>query len=270
MRLRSTPTSPVPSGCSRLDRKITYEFDAGSIHRLVPVKPVWPYDVPTGNRSPRLLENDVSMSQPRPRTLVMPGGVCGEVIAATVAADSTRVVPRRPLPSSMRANSLQIARGAEEAGVSGDAAHAPRRRIVHDAAQRRRVGTLARPRILIGAALGRRDARQQRLRRQEAGLRHAERPEHARLQVRIERLPGDARDDVAEQEEVDVAVDERLAGRRRRHFVFRQLDRGVVAGPRMQIDVGPQPRDVRQQVADRDAAFSVALESRDVARDRCR
>ena len=55
-RLRKTPTSPVPSGCNRLERKITYEFDAGSIHKLVPVKPVWPYDVPTGNRSPRLLE----------------------------------------------------------------------------------------------------------------------------------------------------------------------------------------------------------------------
>jgi hypothetical protein len=51
-----------------------------------------------------LLEYDVSISQPKPRTLVMPAGVCGDVIAVTVAADSTRVVPSRPFPSSIRAN----------------------------------------------------------------------------------------------------------------------------------------------------------------------
>ena len=88
------------------------------------------------------------------------------------------------------------------------------------------------------------------------------------LQVRVERLPGDARDDVAEQKEIDVAVDERLAGSRRRHFVLRELDRRVVAGPRMQIDIGPQARHVRQQVTDRDAALAVPLESGDVARHR--
>src|SRR4029079_16390582 len=85
----------------------TYEFDVGSIHKLVPVKPVWPYDVPTGNRSPRLLEYDVSMSQPRPRTLVIPRGVCGEVIVLTAAADNTRTFPSWPLPSNMRAKSCR-------------------------------------------------------------------------------------------------------------------------------------------------------------------
>ncbi len=88
------------------------------------------------------------------------------------------------------------------------------------------------------------------------------------LQIRIERLAGDARDDVAEQKEIDVAVDERFAGSGRRHFILRQLDRRVVTGPRMQIDIGTQPRDVRQQVTDRDATFSVPLESRDVRRNR--
>src|SRR5262249_61721688 len=38
----------------------------GSIHILVPVKPVWPND-PTGKRSPRLLEYEVLMSHPIPR-----------------------------------------------------------------------------------------------------------------------------------------------------------------------------------------------------------
>src|SRR5688572_7365943 len=48
-------TSPVPSGWRRLERKITYPPDDGSIHKLVPVNPVWPYE-PIGNRSPRLPE----------------------------------------------------------------------------------------------------------------------------------------------------------------------------------------------------------------------
>ena len=60
--------------------------------------------------------------------------------------------------------------------------------------------------------------------------------------------------DVAEQKEVDVAVDESLAGRGRRHFLAGELDRRVVALPRIgQIDVGPETRDVRQQMPDRDA-----------------
>src|SRR5690348_4571219 len=91
---RSGVTSPVPSGCNRLERKITYELEVGSIHRLVPVNPVWPYDVPTGNRSPRLLEYCVLMSQPRPRTAAIPGGVCGDVIVRTAASDSTRTLPK--------------------------------------------------------------------------------------------------------------------------------------------------------------------------------
>src|SRR5215204_1566655 len=107
IRLRNTPTSPTPSGCKRLERKMTYEFDVGSIHRLVPVNPVWPYDVPTGNRSPRLLENVVSMSHPKPRTLRMPAGVCGDVIIATLASESTRVAPSRPFPSNIRANNFR-------------------------------------------------------------------------------------------------------------------------------------------------------------------
>ena len=59
---------------------------------LVPVKPVCPND-PIGNRSPRLVEYDVSMSHPRPRTLVMPAGVDGVIIRATVGGDSMRALP---------------------------------------------------------------------------------------------------------------------------------------------------------------------------------
>ena len=40
----------------------------------------------------------------------------------------------------------------------------------------------------------------------------------------VERLPAHAADDLAEQEVVDVAVDEALAGRRCRHLFDGQLD----------------------------------------------
>ena len=72
------------------------------------------------------------------------------------------------------------------------------------------------------------------------------------LRELVERLAADAPDDVAEQEEVDVAVDEPLAGRRGRDLLDRQLDGLVVAGPLVaEIDVRPQPGCVRQQVPDR-------------------
>src|SRR5262245_1040052 len=54
-RPRKTVTSPLPSGCSRLERKMTYDRDAGSIQSDVPVNPVCPNE-PIGKRSPRLAE----------------------------------------------------------------------------------------------------------------------------------------------------------------------------------------------------------------------
>ena len=68
-------------------------------------------------------------------------------------------------------------------------------------------------------------------------------------------MPAHAPNDVAEQEEVDVAVDEALAGRRRRHFFDGERDRGVLPGPGFaEIDVRPEAGHVRQEVADRDVA----------------
>ena len=110
----------------------------GSIQSDVPVKPVCPNE-PMGNSSPRFDENGESMSQPRPRTLGMPAGVAGVVIFATVGGDSTRTSPSRPPSEQHAREARQIARRAEQPGVPGHAAHAPRGRIVHDAAQRRRI-----------------------------------------------------------------------------------------------------------------------------------
>ena len=84
----------------------------------------------------------------------------------------------------------------------------------------------------------------------------------SRLHVLIERHAAHTRDDVAQQEEIDVAVDEPLAGRRRRHLLARQLDGRVVALPRVgEIDIGPQSRDMRQKVTDGDAVLAVPLEA---------
>src|SRR5438874_9858246 len=52
--------------------------------------PIWPNDDPIGNSSPRFDEYDESMSQPRPRTARISGGVDGIVMRATVAGARIR------------------------------------------------------------------------------------------------------------------------------------------------------------------------------------
>ena len=61
---QSRRTSPLPSGWTRLLRKITAVWLSGSIQSDVPVKPVWPKPVPGRNPSPRLPEYGVRTSQP--------------------------------------------------------------------------------------------------------------------------------------------------------------------------------------------------------------
>ena len=59
-------------------------------------------------------------------------------------------------------------------------------------------------------------------------------PSGLKIRVAVNSASGmlaDRADDVAEQEEVDVAVDEALVRPRDRHFLDRQLDRLVVADP---------------------------------------
>ncbi len=156
----------------------------------------------------------------------------------------------------------EISRRAEEAGVTGDAAHAACRRVVHDSAQQRRLGRVARRARHPFASLGRCNSRELRRRRVEPGLCHTQRLEDFAPRVLVERLTAHARNDMPEEEEVDVAVDETLTGRRRRHFVHREGERRVVALPWIEIDVRPQSGNVRQQMPDRDGALAVALEAR--------
>ena len=135
--------------------------------------------------------------------------------------------------------------------MAGHSPHPARGRIVHDPAQHGHLWTLTRP--AIGrAALGRRDPRRERRRRIEHRVLHPERLEDAFAREAIEGQPAHALDDVAEEEEVDVAVDEALARPRRGHFVDGKRDRRLVAHPRVRkVDVWPEPGDVREQVTDR-------------------
>src|ERR1051325_3376963 len=88
-RPRKGPTSPLPSGCTRLLRKITKELLAGSIQIDVPVNPVWPND-PSGKRSPLFEEKVVARSQPSPRAAPVSETARGRVIVAMVLGLTTR------------------------------------------------------------------------------------------------------------------------------------------------------------------------------------
>ncbi len=83
------------------------------------------------------------------------------------------------------------------------------------------------------------------------------------------RLLRNALDDFGQQEVIDVAVDEAPSGRLRQHFFGGAPDRLVSSPPLVgDVDVRPQPRHVRQQVADGDAVLSVFSKLRNECRDR--
>ena len=98
---------------------------------------------------------------------------------------------------------------------------------------------------------------------------HPERLEDLLSGKQIQRLSADAPDDVAEQEEVDVAVDEPLAGRRCWHLLDRQRDRRrrsrSTSSPRSTSGRSPDTCVSRWRIGD--VALAVALEARDEDRD---
>src|SRR2546426_1505815 len=91
----------------------------GSIQTEVPVKPVWPND-PSGKSSPRGAEYIESMSQPRPRTVGLHGGLCGVVIFCTMAAAKMRL-PFGPTPPAniMRQKMVKSSAGGKKTGAGG-------------------------------------------------------------------------------------------------------------------------------------------------------
>ncbi len=85
------------------------------------------------------------------------------------------------------------------------------------------------------------DALAQRGGRVEAGVLHAEGVEDTLGHEPVERLAADLADDLAQQHEIDVAVDEALAGFGDGPVNQRQPDAGVVTGPfRLEVHVRPQ------------------------------
>ena len=256
---------PCRPGCTRFDRNTTNMPVAGSIHSDVPVKPVCPNE-PTGSSSPRFDENDESMSQPRPRTFGSPPSVGRRHLLDRERREHARAVIGAAAEQHA-AEDRQIGRRAEQPGVPGDAAHAAGGRIVHDAAQHLPLAAFARPRqrrqLSVGAMRG----------RSAGGGRNIVSfiPSGSKISCLANwssGMPAHAPDDVAEQKEVDVAVDEALRRAGGRHLLDRQRNRRVGSGPGLgEIDVGPQPGHVRQQVADGDVRLAVALETGDERRD---
>jgi hypothetical protein len=160
----------------------------------------------------------------------------------------------------------QVGSRAEQAGVARRATHASRRGIVHDAAKHRSLDVVARPGQRC-TALGRRNARAQRRGWMKHGVLHPERLEQVPARIGLQRLAAHARDDVAEEEKVDVAVHEPFARGRVEHFLGRPPDGFLVTLEfQVEVQIGPEPGDVRQEVPDRDVLLAVLAKPRDVHR----
>src|SRR6516164_1860760 len=90
-----------------------------------------------------------------------------------------------------------------------------------------------------------------------------------RLRVLVHPLTADDSDDIAEDEEVDVAVDEPLVGRRDGDLVDSAANRLIRAVEFLgELEIGTQAGCVRQQVPDGDARLAVAPKVRKEPRDR--
>ncbi len=163
--------------------------------------------------------------------------------------------------------------GGEQAGVSGDSAHAARGGIVHDAAQHgaalvlpfeRQVERHSGLYVLRG-----RDFRQPLLGRQEARVRHVQRFINMRQRVLVERHAGNAVHQLAQHFEINVAIQEARARGINRRFVVCHLERGVVSLPRLlQVEVLAQAGSMRKKLSEGDLLLAVGAEFRDVLRHR--
>ncbi len=232
--------------------------DAGSIQIDVPVNPVWPNE-PTGKNSPRFDEYAESMSQPSPRTFGSPVGVAGDVMRAIVSGDNARTTDCAAAKHHPR--ELHV-RSAAVLNTPACPATPPIRRAVGSWTTPRSIvhpGPRAWPSVWRHGSVGAMRGHQRR-RRQKRRLAHVER---RRISDR-ERNRASGRlltraDDLAEQKEVDVAVDEPAARRIGQHFLAGQSNRFVVAFPvRPRSRSGRKPGHVRQQVANGDAVLAVS------------
>ena len=152
----------------------------------------------------------------------------------------------------------QVVGGGEQAGMSRHTAHVAGRGVVHHAAQGRRIP---------GGALGGRDPGYQRGGRLEHAGVHAERQEHVFARVRGDHAASQAVYQLAQQNEIDVAIDIAHAGRAGGAERASQTDAGIVSRPGLlQWHVGLKPGEMRQKIAQSDVALS-ALEFGNVVGD---
>ena len=172
-RARSGVTSPRPSGCTRFDRNTTNTRscridpdrrpgESGMAERserqqLAAIGGVGRIDIPSKPADVRLARGRCRRRHPGHGERRENAGRADGAAAEKHPAENREVVGR-----------------AEETRVPGDAAHPPRRRIVHDPAQHLHVRSVARPAVRR-ARLRRGDARHERRRRREHGVPHAER-----------------------------------------------------------------------------------------------
>ena len=268
MRARSGVTSPLPSGCTRLDRMMTNTRVAGidpdrrareagvaeraDREHFATRRRIGRIDVPPEAAHVRLARRRRRRRHPRDRE-------------RRQHAAFVRVAP--PL-SHMRAN---FARSAAVLNTPACPATPPMRRAVGSCTTPRSIvmpgPSHGQPKAVHGCVGAMRGS--QCSRRREHRLAHVERREDAFAHEIGERPPAHPRDDFAEQKEVDVAVDKPAARRIGQHFFARQLNRLVGARPlRPQIQIRPKPGHVRQQVANRDAVLAVFGEFRNERRDR--
>ncbi len=131
----------------------------------------------------------------------------------------------------------QVGSGGEEPGVAGHAAHAPRGGVVHHAPQHDAVLV-----ALGGGHVGGV--------RVEGRMGHAQGPEDLPGREGVQSLPRHAADDLAQEDEVHVAVTELQARRRIRSAGAGAADAFSVAAPGIrERHVGDQPGGVGEQVA---------------------
>ena len=220
----------------------------------MPVNPVWPND-PTGSSSPRFDEN--ASRCPSPSAAHVAVAARRRRAASSSRPSAATGCARRCRRRRRAACGRRSTRSAAVLNSPACPATPPIRRAVGSCTTPRSIGCPAH-RTASRAACTSRSARSAAA--SDAGGRNivSLMPSGSKIRVCANSSSGSPltrRDDVAEQEEVDVAVDEALARRR--------VGTSSIASPIAvsyplhvvaEIEIGPQARRVRQQVADRDVA----------------
>jgi hypothetical protein len=124
------------------------------------------------------------------------------------------------------------------------------------------------PAQLAALDVGGRDAIPERGRGQERRVAHAERLEDVLGRVHVQRLARDATDQLAQHDEVDIAVDEARAWRRHRLQRRNGIERPLAVRPAARREAGGQSGVMGHHLAHGDGVLAVGAEGRPVGCDR--